>query len=117
MPSCLIVAGNEKASEKHTFDYLLLDAFDTVLSSLGCKKEIYRQLESKYNITCHELPVDIKHFTYAINELFNEAVLILELKMMQEIHNKTPAFKYFPTKEEIDFYEYLTELKNYLRNH
>lgn len=114
-PTCVIVAGTEKASEKHAFDYLLLDAFDTVLSSLECKQEIYSQLESKYNITCHRLPVDINIFVDIINDLFNEAALILELKLIQELHSKTPAFKYFPSKEEIDFSEYLMKLKDFIR--
>jgi len=114
LPSCIIIAGNEKASKIQTFNSIFLETLETVLYSLGCKHQTFYKLEEKYQISPRNLSDNIKLFANAFKEIFGDASVLIEIKIMQLLHSKVPKFRYHPQKQEITLYRYLTELKNHL---
>jgi hypothetical protein len=113
-PSCLIVVGTEKASSEQNFDFIVLDTLDALLSSLGCKQEVFHQLNEKYAINYQAISKNIKAFTIALEKIFGEASSVLEIKMMRLLHEKVPNFKYRSGKEELLFSSYLEKLYYWL---
>ncbi len=115
-PSCLIIVGAESNSNssKLTFDSVLTETLDEVFSSLGCKQSIYRQLDANYGVSRQAISENIKAFTDAFENLFGEASLILEIKIMNQLHSKVSKCKYYPDKEELCFSGYLENMKKFL---
>jgi hypothetical protein len=114
-PACLIVVGSEGAKlSTKSFDHALLKALDATFSSLECKEKIYSQLERKHGISRQDIPKNIKAFTNALEEMFGEASLILEIKIIHYLRNNVKDFKYHPNKEEVSFISHLENLKTFI---
>ena len=99
-----------------SFDQVFLETLDIAFSSLGetCKQAIYHQLEKRYAIRKEAIPRNVKEFTQAVEDLFGETVLILEIKIMRILHDKVPDFRISPEKGELSFVSYLENLRSYL---
>jgi hypothetical protein len=111
-PTCLITVGTEN---KLTFDAVLTQTIDEAFSTLNCQKEIYLQLETKYKITPQIVTQNIDAFTDALKDMFGEASLLIELKIISQLHSKAPDFKYYVGKDqELTLSGYLSGLKNFL---
>ncbi len=93
---------------------MLTKTIDEVFSSLGCKQEVYRQLEAKYGISRQAVAENTKAFTDALGDMFGETAHILEIKIMGLLHSEASGFKYYPCKEELCFSGYLENLKKFL---
>ncbi len=99
-----------------TFDELLLETVDSTLSTLvnSSKQIIYSYLEKRYNIKREAIPNNIATFVQALEEIFGQASLLIEAKIMQTLHSKVPDFKYLP-KEELSFVDYAKNLRIFLQ--
>lgn len=114
-PTCIITIGAKNNTSKPTFKAVLTQAVDEAFASLGCKDNIYRQLETKHAITPKAISENLEAFTSALKEMFGDASLLVELKIMSQLHSKTTSIKYYlHTEEDFTFNAYLNNLKAYL---
>jgi hypothetical protein len=109
---CIIVIG-AKNSTKPCFDKIVIQAVDSALSVLDNKQEIYRQLETKYALSQLEIADNPEAFTAALKGMFGDASLLIELKIISNLHNKFPDFKYRCKNNELTLSGYLQKMKKY----
>ena len=98
----------------HSFEELLLEAIEEVLSSLGgpTKQTVYFHLEKTYNIDKKAIPHKIDAFVKVIEEIFGFGARLIEIEIMKSLHKKFGhALKYFPKADELVFTEYLMAAK------
>jgi len=113
-PTCIITIGAKNNINRPTFESILTQAVDEAFSSLGCKENIYSQLETKYAICPQAIAENPDAFASALKEMFGDSSLLVELKIMSQLHSKTPAIKYYlHTEEDLTFSAYLKNLKAY----
>jgi hypothetical protein len=103
--------------ERANFDRLLLEAIDETLSCLGesSKTEVYRHLETAFNIKKEEIPNRIDDFSKALESLFGLGVRVLEIMFMKNLYAKVKvvcegaSFKW--VVPEMTFREYVDLMK------
>jgi hypothetical protein len=97
------------------FNKLLLKALDSTFSVLGDsgKQAIYRNLKNKYGLTKEAIPNNTAKFVDAIEEVFGQAAVLLEARIIHALHNEVKDFVYFPGHDKISFAGYLGCLSNY----
>ena len=73
------------------FSNLLIDAVDTVLSSLGEKPKsaVYLYLKSVSNITKSAIPAKIDEFSDALEDIFGIGARLLEISIIQNFHSES----------------------------
>jgi len=101
---------------KTSFEATLIEAVDESFSSFGhsYKQAIYFQLENTFNITKQEIPFKIEEFANSIEQIFGIGARLIELKIIEALHEKIRDFTYFPEKEELVFTEYIASLRFFL---
>jgi hypothetical protein len=109
---CIIVIG-AKETTKPCFDTVVIHAVDSALSILDNKQEIYRQLETKYKLSQLEIADNPEAFTAALKDMFGDSSLLIELKIISNLHNKVPDFKYRCKNQELTLSGYLQKMKKY----
>ncbi|XHH08851.1 MAG: hypothetical protein ACFCUE_14980 [Candidatus Bathyarchaeia archaeon] len=113
--TCIIItldAENTKPANTSTFNTILTQVIDETFSQLGCKQNIYRELEKKYAINLQEISENPDAFVAALKDMFGESSLLVELKIMSQLHSKTPKTKYrLHAEEELTLCGYLKNLK------
>lgn len=98
------------------FEAIVIEAVDEVFSLIGhsCKQAIYFQLENTFRIKKQEIPLKVKDFTNAIEQIFGIGAKFIEMKIIEVLHEKTQDFVYFPEKEDLVFTEYVASLRRFL---
>lgn len=73
-----------------TFENLLLESIDESLDCLGeqTKKAVYQHLKNKYQLSKQDIPYIIEDFTDAIEDIFQAAAKLLEIKIMKTLFTK-----------------------------
>jgi len=101
------ISGSRQNDE---FESLLLEAVDESLSTLGdsAKQAIYFHLEKTFKVSKSEIPNKIEEFSNAIEKIFGVGARLLEIQMMQRLHEKSGhAVRYYPKTDNLSFIEYL----------
>jgi hypothetical protein len=107
-----------KHSQHKNFDQILLDAIDEALSSLGenVKRTVYFQLEDIFKIKKQEIPLRLRDFSNALEQLFGLGARHLEILFVKNLHSKIKVTCRWPSYEwplskwivpEITFQEYV----------
>ena len=113
-PSFEISLDEETAPlSEEKFGALVLEAIDAALSTLGAasKQAVYSYLEKCSGVSRENIPNDIAGFACVLEKVFGQAAVILEARIMRELHCKVKEFKYFPSREEVSFVEYVENLR------
>ena len=73
-----------------TFENILLESIDEGLDCLGeqTKKTVYQHLKNKYSLSKQDIPYIIEDFTDAIEDIFQAAAKLLEIKIMKILFQK-----------------------------
>jgi hypothetical protein len=98
------------SQQNERFEKLLLEAVDESLSTLGdsAKQAIYFHLEKTFKVSKSEIPNKIEEFSNAIEKIFGVGARLLEIQMMQRLHEKSGhTVKYYPKTDNLSFIEYL----------
>ena len=105
----------EFPGNKQNFETTLLEAIDEIFSSFGnnCKRALYLHLKDNYEIKKKEVPRKIQDFADAIEEIFGAGSRLLEMRIIEALHEKVQDFVYFPQKDLV-FTEYVTSLGSFL---
>jgi len=103
----------EEYPEKTDFDHILLTAVDSAFAMLGdsSREAVYRYLENNCRINRREIPCKLDAFVLAIEDLFGKASDLIEMKIMQSLHQLAPEFKFSPREEEFSFLSYVETLR------
>ncbi len=100
------------------FETVVVQAIDDILSALGNdgKQAIYRHLKNNYGLTESEIPYKIEDFARAIEQTFGSVAKLIEIKIIQRLHEKYKDFSYVPKKEELNFVEFVHSLQRHLES-
>ena len=107
-----IIEANQECSTD--FKSIVTQAVDETLSSLGreVKPAFYFILEKKFGLNKEDIFNNIESITRAIESIFGESSLLLEIRIMRNLHGKAKTFEYKTNKGELSFRDYLAALKN-----
>jgi hypothetical protein len=106
----------QSGSRKDNFEKLLIEAVDTVFSSMGdsCKQALYFHLKHCYNIIKQEIPQRIEDFADALEEIFGLGAKLIEIEIMRALFTKVQDFSYSPKQQDLSFTKYLETLCSFL---
>ena len=98
------------------FETVLNQSIDETLSILGenIKEAFYIHLEKSFGLKKEEVFLNIERFAIAIETMFGKSSLLLEIKIMSSLHEKVEDFSFESIKGEVFFYDYLTNLENFI---
>ena len=90
------------------FRKALWEAVDEGLSTIGdsAKQQLYAYLNKRFGITKRNIPEKIDEFAKTIEDIFGSAVHILEIEIMEHLHDKIGDVNYSPTGDLV-FVDYL----------
>ena len=112
---CLLQLGKKKICNGN-FEEILQKSIDEIFSSFGrsCQQAIYSQLEKVFNIKKQEISIKIEDFVNAIEKIFGPSAKLIEFKIIEKLHEKTPNFMYSTKKKDLVFTEYIANLRQFL---
>jgi hypothetical protein len=101
---------------KEEFEEVVIEAIDHSLASFTKldKEIIYLYIEANFKIRKQEIPSKIENFTDAIEQMFGDGAKLIEIRIIQALHNRIPEFMFFPKKGSIEFKEYIASLRSFL---
>lgn len=104
----------DEKSFKLVFEQLLSETVDNVFSSLGpiCKRTIYDYLEKKYKLKKSDFADHIMELSEALEQIFGDAAVLLEIQIMKRLCQKVPQFRYMP-EGTLTFPDYLYALSQF----
>jgi len=92
---------------------LISEAIDNGLASFGeqFKQSIYFLLKKDYQIEKNEIPTRISEFAKALIEIVGEGSRLIEMKIIQNLHENAKGFIYFPRGDDLVFAEYIESFR------
>ncbi len=111
-----ILQSNDKEQSNASYEATIMDAIDESLATFGktAKQATYYQLETTFHIKKNEIPFKIRAFADAIEKLFGPGARLIEMKIIEALHEKFQDFTYIPQKKELVFAEYVENLLRFL---
>ena len=102
---------------ENSFETAILDAVDESFAPFGSfgKQVIYLNLENTFKIKKQEIPYKIEEFTNAIEQIFGTGAKLIEIRIIEALHERNQDFTHFPKKGELAFAEYVDDLRSFLR--
>ena len=102
---------------ENSFETAILDAVDAGFAPFGRfgKQVIYIQLENTFKIKKQEIPYKIEEFADAIEQIFGTGAKLIEIRIIEALHERNQDFVHFPKKGELAFSEYVDDLRSFLR--
>jgi hypothetical protein len=100
-----------------SYETAMTEAVDKSLSALGhsSKQAVYFHLENASKIEKQEIPCKIEEFTEAIEQLFGAGAKLIEMRIIEALHEKIQDFVYTPKKGNLTFTEYAASLRFFLK--
>lgn len=114
-PTCIITIGAHKETKSSHFESILTQAIDEAFTSLGCKQNLYLELEKKYALRSQAIAENPDAFEAALKSMFGDASPLVELKIMGLLHNKVPQIRYhLRADEELTLSSYIKNIDKFL---
>jgi hypothetical protein len=112
-PVCAAYMNSESEA---VFELAVTQAVNEILSALGenTKQAIYGRLKNRYGLCKEDIPVKIDAFAKAIEETFGVVGKLIEIKIIERLHEQYSDFRYSPKNGQLDFVEYVTNLQSCL---
>jgi hypothetical protein len=106
----------QKARE-NSFEDTIIEAVDESFSPFGhsSKQAIYFQLENAFKIKKQEIPCKIEEFADAIEQIFGIGAKLIEVRIIEALHERKQDFVHFPKKGDLVFTEYIANLHAFLK--
>jgi hypothetical protein len=82
--------------EPEAFEEALLVAVDFALQGLGDSGQhaFYQGLMEKYDVSREEIPSKFAMFAVALENVFGDAAILLEMRIMQRLHGNFPELEF-----------------------
>ena len=102
---------------ENSFETAILDAVDAGFAPFGRfgKQVIYLHLESTFKIKKQAIPYKIQEFSDAIEQIFGTGAKLIQIRIIEALHERNQDFVHFPKKGELAFTEYVDDLRSFLR--
>ncbi len=102
---------------ENSFETALLDAVDESFAPFGRfgKQVIYLHLENTFKIKKQEIPCKIEEFADAIEQIFGTGAKLIEIRIIEALHERNQNFVHFPKKGQLAFAEYVDDLRSFLK--
>ncbi|MGB9915640.1 MAG: hypothetical protein ACPLOC_08885 [Candidatus Bathyarchaeales archaeon] len=103
--------------QEKNYETALTEAIEAAFAPLGptITQLIYAYMEKTFKIKKQEIPNRTKEFTKAIEQIFGEGAKLIEIRIIGELHKRIQDFVHIPKKRKLEFTEYLTDLRAFLR--
>jgi len=102
---------------ENSFETAIMDAIEEGLAPFGQsnKQTIYLYIENTFKIKKQEIPYKIEEFAEAIEQIFGAGAKLIEIRIIEALHEKNQDFVHLPKKGELVFTEYVANLHAFLR--
>ena len=102
---------------ENSFETAILCAVDESFAPFGRfgKQVIYLNLENTFKIKKQEIPYKIEEFADAIEQIFGTGAKLIEIRIIEALHERNQNFVHFPKKGELAFAEYVDDLRSFLK--
>jgi len=102
---------------ENSFEAAMIKAVDESFSPFGhsSKQAIYFHLENTLKIKKQEIPYKIEEFADAIEQIFGAGAKLIEIRIIEALHERIQDFVHFPKKGDLVFTEYVANLRAFLR--
>jgi hypothetical protein len=102
---------------QNSFETAIIEAVDAGFAPFdqSGKQAIYIHLESTFKIKKQEIPYKIEEFADAIEQIFGAGAKLIEIRILEVLHERNQDFAHFPKKGELAFTEYVDDLRSFLR--
>ena len=113
---CTIQLGGKQSNAfQRNIETVISEAVDSSLSLFGTtfKMIVYAELETKFQIKKQEIPNRINDFANAIEEICGVGAKLIEMRIVQALHEKVQGFIYVPSGEDLMFTEYVESLRQF----
>ena len=112
-PSIIVIGA--KYTKVPTFESVIMKAVDATFTTLENKKEIFRQLETKYSLSLLDITDNTEAFEAALKDMFGEASVLVEMSLIRNLHFRAPKFRYHLGKNQVlTLSSYIYRLKQFL---
>lgn len=103
--------------QEKNYETALTEAIDAAFAPLGSTitQLVYTYIEKTFKINKQEIPDRTKEFAEAIEQIFGEGAKLIEIRIIKELHKEIQDFVHIPRKRNLEFAEYLTDLRAFLR--
>jgi hypothetical protein len=110
--NCSLQLYNQTESYKTIISSILAEAIQESFSSIikSKKYNIFHYLEKEYNITKENIPKNIEKFINILEDQFGPGAKLIEIKIIELIHNKIQNFNHTPKNHDLFLEEYLCSL-------
>jgi hypothetical protein len=101
---------------ENKFSTAISEAVEESFSSFSNldKEAAYLHLENAFKIKKQEIPCKIEDFSDAIEQMFGVGAKLVEIRIIEALHNRIRAFVFLPNKGDVDFKEYVVSLRAFL---
>jgi hypothetical protein len=117
--TCIMQLERKKQkTPEEKFSFGIAEMVDESFSSFRNldKEAVYLRLEKAFKIKKEEIPFRIDGFADAIEQMFGVAAKLVEIRMIEALHNRFPEFVFIPKEGDVDFKEYVVSLRAFLLN-
>jgi hypothetical protein len=106
----------EKPTE-YKFNVAMIEAVEESFSSFNNldKEAVYLHLENVFKVKKQEIPSKIEEFSDAVDRMFGVGAKLVEIRIIEALHSKTQEFLFVPRKGDVDFKEYVADLRAFLQ--
>lgn len=105
-------------TEKENSDFrtIMTKAIDETLSILGenVKQSFYVQLKNNFGLRKDEIYLDVDLFTQAIKTMFGKSSMLLEIRIISNLHKQVGNFSFKTEKGELSLKEYAAALQTFI---
>ncbi len=102
---------------ENSFETAIIEAVDEGFAPFGnsSKQAIYCYLENTFKIKKQEIPYKMEEFAVAIEQIFGIGAKLIEIRIIEVLHERIQDFVHFPKKGELVLTEYVADLHAFLR--
>jgi hypothetical protein len=118
LETALICLNKKVVSKKVRFDSLLLDAVDSAFSMVSGSNSqaLFSRLKNSFGISRETIPLDVEAFVDALEQVFGQGALLIEIQIMKSLHSKVPHFRFSSKQDALYFISYLENLCSYVNS-
>ncbi len=105
---------DEVCSYNYAFEKIFLEAVDSTFSMLGDKAKVamFNYLEKKLGAERETIGRNPEAFEQAIQAIFGQATLIIEMQIIRALHSSKPNFKFKWSDTAFTFMDYIDALRS-----
>jgi hypothetical protein len=100
------------------YEKILLESIDQAFLKLGekTKQMLYTILKANYKINKQDIPHKTDVFTRALQDMLGVSALMIEIYIIENIHQRSPSFAYDVDNKNFDLVRYVESFKGFIES-